>query len=189
MDNYLLISLILVPALAAIVVAFVPREKISEIRILSGIVAFALFVMSVYAFINYDKDLGGYQFTRDFAWLDGLGIQLSMGIDGISTTMVLLTGIVSFTAVLISWNIEHRAKDFFVLFLLLVSGVYGVFVSLDLFFFFFFYELAVLPMYLLIGVWGSSSDFVTFIRNKEYGALKLMLYLVDGSILVWVELL
>ncbi|MBH42913.1 MAG: NADH-quinone oxidoreductase subunit M [Dehalococcoidia bacterium] len=189
MDNYLLISLILLPALAAIMVAFVPRQRLFEIRAISGIVAFALFVLSAYSFINYDNEVGGYQFTRDYAWLDALGIQLSMGIDGISTTMVLLTGIVSFTAVLISWNIEHRAKDFFVLFLLLVAGVYGVFVSLDLFFFFFFYELAVLPMYLLIGVWGSSSDFVTFIRNKEYGALKLMLYLVAGSILVWVALL
>ena len=83
----------------------------------------------------------------------------------------------------------RRVKDFFMLFFLLVAGVYGVFVSLDLFFLFFFYELAVLPMYLLIGVWGSSSDFGTFLRPKEYGAMKLMLYLVAGSILVWVAIL
>tara|TARA_Y100000588_G_scaffold244005_1_gene258193 strand:- start:1915 stop:3069 length:1155 start_codon:yes stop_codon:yes gene_type:complete len=73
--------------------------------------------------------------------------------------------------------------------MLLVGGVYGVFLSQDLFFFFFFYELAVVPMYLLIAVWGSSSDFVSFIRTKEYGAMKLTLYLVAGSILVWVGIL
>ena len=73
--------------------------------------------------------------------------------------MVMLTGIVMFTGVLVSWNVTHRTKDFFVLYFLLIAGVFGVFVSLDLFFLFFFYELAVLPMYLLIAVWGSSSDF------------------------------
>ena len=69
------------------------------------------------------------------------------------------------------------------------SGVYGVFVVRDLFFLFFFYELAVLPMYLLIGVWGSSTDFGTFLRTKEYGAMKLMLYLIAGSVLVWIGIL
>ena len=112
-----------------------------------------------------------------------------MGVDGISALMVLLTGIVLFTGVLISWNIEDRAKEFFVLYLLLLAGVFGVFVALDMFFFFFFYELAVMPMYLLIGVWGSSSTFPTFIRTKEYGAMKLMLYLVAGSVLIWIALI
>ena len=123
-----------------------------------------------HVFLAYDNNFGGYQFIREFQWLDSLGITFSLGVDGISVPMVLLTGIVMFTGVLISWNIEYRTKDFFMMFFLLVAGVFGVFVSLDLFFFFFFYELAVLPMYLLIGVWGSSSDFGTFLRPKEYGA-------------------
>ena len=122
-------------------------------------------------------------------WLPLLGITLSLGVDGISALMVLLTGIVFITGVLISWNIVHRPKDFFVLYLLLVAGVFGVFVSQDLFFFFFFYELAVVPMYLLIAVWGSSTDFRTFLRTKEYSAMKLMLYLVAGSVLVWIAIL
>ena len=119
----------------------------------------------------------------------GHGIALKLGVDGISALMVLLTGIVMFTGVLVSWNVTHRSKDFFILYFLLLSGVFGVFVSLDLFFLFFFYELAVLPMYLLIAVWGSSSDFRTFVRTKEYGAMKLMLYLVAGSVLVWIALM
>ena len=103
--------------------------------------------------------------------------------------MVMLTGIVMF-----HWRagvLEHRRpdKDFFILYFMLLAGVFGVFVTLDLFFFFFFYELAVLPMYLLIGIWGSSTDFRTYIRTKEYGAMKLMLYLVAGSVLVWIGLL
>ncbi|MEK7815050.1 MAG: NADH-quinone oxidoreductase subunit M, partial [Chloroflexota bacterium] len=91
--------------------------------------------------------------------------------------------------VLISQTILHRTRDFFVLLLTLGGGVFGVFAVRDLFFLFFFYELAVLPMYLLIGVWGSSSDFGTFLRTKEYGAMKLFLYLVAGSVLVWVGIL
>ena len=104
--------------------------------------------------------------------------------------------------VLVSWNVTYRPKDFFVWLMLLVAGVYGVFLSTDLFFLFFFYELAVVPMYLLIGVWGSSTDFRAqdpvegrgfggggkYNRPKEYGAMKLMLYLVAGSVLVWVAI-
>ena len=140
---------------------------------------------------------GGYQFLRAWQWLEipgpwpfgEKGITLSLGVDGISAMMVLLTGIVMFTGTLISWSIADRNKDFFILYFLLLSGVFGVFVSLDLFFLFFFYELAVLPMYPLIGVWGSSSTFKDFIRTKEYGAMKLMLFLVAGSVLIWIALL
>ena len=154
-----------------------------------------------------------FEFERSWAWLDLVpqecaveesteggfmdclpgtgshGIALKLGVDGISALMVLLTGIVMFTGVLVSWSVTHRSKDFFILYFLLLAGVFGVFVSLDLFFLFFFYELAVLPMYLLIAVWGSSSDFKTFVRTKEYGAMKLMLYLVAGSVLIWVALM
>jgi len=91
--------------------------------------------------------------------------------------------------VLISQNIQYRTRDFFVLLFALGAGVFGVFAVRDLFFLFFFYELAVLPMYLLIGVWGSSTDFGTFLRTKEYAATKLFLYLVAGSVLVWIGIL
>ena len=103
------------------------------------------------------------------------------GADGISALMVLLTGIVAFTGVIVSWRIDDRPKEYFVLFMTLLTGVYGTFLSLDIFFLFFFYELAVLPMYLLIAVWGST--------NKEYGAMKLVLYLVAGSVLVWIAII
>ena len=188
-DSYVLGALVAIPFVWGVLLAFLPREKPEHIRLTSAAVALVLLGISGYVFLQYDHNGDQYQFIREFQWLDSLGITFSLGVDGISVPMVLLTGIVTFTGVLISWNIENRVRDFFLLFFLLVAGVYGVFVSLDLFFFFFFYELAVLPMYLLIGVWGSSSDFGTFLRPKEYGAMKLMIYLVAGSVLVWVALI
>ena len=171
---------------------FFPRDRATEIRLFATLVAAVTMVLSIVIFALYDYGEGAdnFQFLRSWQWLDApLDISFSMGIDGISAPMVLLTGIVFFAGVLVSWKIAPRPKDFFILYLLLVAGVYGVFVTRDLFFLFFFYELAVLPMYLLIGVWGSSTDFGTFLRTKEYGAMKLMLYLVAGSVLVWIGIL
>ena len=157
---------------------------------------FALFigaislVLSVLIFARYDYQSGGFQFTRVYEWLPGpMDINLSLGIDGISAPLLLLNGIVLMGGVAISQNIAYRSREFFVLLLSLAAGVYGVFVVRDLFFLFFFYELAVLPMYLLIGVWGSSTNFGTFLRTKEYGAMKLILFLVAGSILIWIGIL
>ncbi len=189
LDSYVLMALVGVPFLWGVVLAFLPGHRLQHIRLTSAAVAAVLMALTAYVFLVYDHKAGGFQLTREVPWLDSLGITFSLGVDGISVPMLLLTGIVGLTGVLISFNIGERAKEFFVLFFLLVAGVYGVFVSLDLFFFFFFYELAVMPMYLLIGVWGSSSDFGSFLRPKEYGAMKLMLYLVAGSILVWVGLM
>ena len=189
LDSYVLTALVAIPFVWGVLLAFLPGERLHHIRLTSAAVAVALLGLSAYVFLAYDNDAGGYQFVRDVQWLDSLGVVFSLGADGISVPMILLTGVVTLTGVLVSWSVENRAKEFFVLFFLLVAGVYGVFVSLDLFFFFFFYEMAVMPMYLLIGVWGSSSDFGSFLRPKEYGAMKLMLYLVAGSVLVWVALI
>ena len=181
---------ILFPFAGAVLLAFFPPRLGREIKIFALLIAAATLVLSIVVFALYDYKEGGYQFTQSYTWLDEpLNISLSLGLDGISAPMVLLTGIVLFAGVLVSWNIQHRPRDFFLLLMLLVTGVYGVFVTRDLFFLFFFYELAVLPMYLLIAVWGSSTDFGTFLRTKEYGAMKLMLYLVAGSVLVWVAIL
>ena len=196
-DRYVLFLLIVLPLIGAGVLLFVPAQRPGIVRWVSTIMSFVVMLLSFYVFGLYDHDLGGYQFLRAWQWLEipgpwpfgDRGITLSLGVDGISAMMALLTGIVMFTGTLISWSIGERNKDFFILYFLLLSGVFGVFVSLDLFFLFFFYELAVLPMYPLIGVWGSSSTFKDFIRTKEYGAMKLMLYLVAGSVLIWIALL
>ncbi|MHB9154786.1 MAG: complex I subunit 4 family protein [Endomicrobiales bacterium] len=173
-----------------LVIMLLPEKKpalITRAAVLFGALAFAL---SLAVFILYDRGQGGFQFVEQFAWLPQLGIAYQVGLDGIGLSMVLLTGIVIFTGALISAHEflpggllgrTGRPREYFALLFALVTGVFGVFVSLDLFFLFLFYELAVLPMYLLIGVWGTG--------KKEYSAMKLTLYLLLGSALILVGIL
>ncbi len=189
----MLFALITIPLGAVLAFMLIPSRYPQLVRNVAAVSAFAMFVLSVLVFARYEFTGGsGLRFDLQLDWLENVaflgenGITLHLAVDGISAPMVLLTGIVIFAGVFISWNIDYRNKDYFVLLFLLVSGVFGVFLSLDLFFLFFFYELAVLPMYLLIAVWGASSHFGTFTRTKEYGAMKLVLYLVGGSVLIFI---
>ena len=194
-NSYALFMLITLPLAGAGVIMAIPSYRPQAIRWTASLFALVAMLVSFYTFLVYYRDIDGTQFMRTWRWLDlpgwpgEQGIALTLGVDGISAPMLLLTGIVMFTGVLVSWTIKERNKDFFVLYFLLLSGVFGVFASLDMFFLFFFYELAVLPMYLLIGVWGSSSTFATFRRTKEYSAMKLVLYLVAGSVLIWIAIM
>lgn len=193
MEKYLLLALIGLPLATSVVLVAVPSRYPNVVRYISAVSGFALFGLSLYLFFAYELDNGeAFQFQLRWPWLENVGflgedgITFHLGLDGIGAPMVLLNGIVAFTGVLVSWKIDHRNKDFFILLFALIAGVFGTFASLDLFFFFFFYELAVLPMFLLIAVWGSSSRFPTFVRTKEYGAMKLTLYLVAASILIFI---
>jgi NADH-quinone oxidoreductase subunit M len=191
-SGWLLFANIAVPIAAALIIMAIPSAYKQQVRWVATAAAFTMFVLSILIFAFYNYGEGGLQFDLRLHWLENVaflgkdGITLHLAVDGISVPLVLLTGIVIFSGCLISWKIEYRNKDFFILLLLLVSGVFGVFQSMDLFFFFFFYELAVLPMYLLIGVWGASSNFGTYVRTKEYGAMKLTMFLVGGSVLVFI---
>jgi NADH-quinone oxidoreductase subunit M len=121
----------------------------------------------------------GIRFEERYTWVESLGISYHVGVDGLSAPMVLLTGMVTVAGVLISWRIEDRIREFMAFFMLLVAGVYGVFVSLDLFTLFFFYELAIFPMYLLIAGWG-------WVKLRQYAAMKLTLYILIGSVVALV---
>lgn len=175
----------------------VPGARGSAIRGLATAFGAVGILLSLYVFARFYFDGDGARFANSWRWLSlpgpwthgDIGISLTLGVDGVGAPMLLLTGIVMFTGVLVSWSIKAWSKDFFILYFLLLAGVFGVFASYDLFFFFFFYELSVLPMYLLIGVWGSSSRFPRFARTKEYSAMKLTLYLVAGSVLIWIALM
>ena len=184
MFGELLLVLLLVPGGAAVLGLLVPSRYANAHRYISLVGSFMTLGVSVYLFAMYDYKEGGLQFDLRYPWIENVGIfkehgiSLHLALDGISAPLVLLNGIVAFAGVLISWKIQKRNKDFFILFNVLVAGVFGVYMAQDLFFWFFFYELAVLPMYLLIVVWGST--------NKEYGAMKLMMVLVGGSVLVFI---
>lgn len=183
-NGYLLLATILVPLVAAAILLAVPSREANVVRVIAVLAGLIMLAISIYIFIAYNTSAGGFQMDLRWPWIENLGflgangISLHLGVDGIAAPMVLLTGIVISSGTLVSTKIEFRNKDFYILLLVLVSGVYGTFVSLDLFFFFFFYELAVLPMYLLIAVWGST--------RKEYGAMKLTLMLVGASVLIFV---
>jgi NADH-quinone oxidoreductase subunit M len=149
---------------------------------------------------SYDMTLGGFQFFEELPLVPTLGISYQLAIDGISLVLVLLTAIIILAGVFASWTVKTRDQEFYALLLLLVTGVFGVFVSLDLFVFFLFYEIAVLPMYLLIGIWGSSGEVRpqglfgwafgrTGVGTKEYAAMKLTLYLLFGSAFILVGML
>lgn len=163
------------PIVAAMIILLMPAERKTEIRMMALMTAIFALVLSFWVYLNYDQAAAGYQFIEKYDWMPQLGISLHLGVDGISTPLLLLTGIVMFTGVIISWGIDDRPREFFAFLFFLASGVFGVFVALDLFMLFFFYEIAVFPMYLLIAIWG-------WVKTREYAAMKLTLYLFIGSV-------
>ena len=183
-QGYVLVTALALPLLAAGVLLFVPGSQKMTARYFSAVIGAILLGLSVYVFLAYQASGAALQMQLRWAWIENVGflgengISLHLGVDGISALLTLLTGVVAFAGTLIAWKLEYRAKDFFILFWILIAGVYGTFFSLDLFFFFFFYELAVVPLYMLIGIWGST--------RKEYGAMKLTLMLVGGSVGIWI---
>ncbi|MEW5868688.1 MAG: NADH-quinone oxidoreductase subunit M [Chloroflexota bacterium] len=167
--------IVFTPIIAGLLILLIPAERKTEVRVAAlAAGAFAL-ILSVWAYFNYDVAAGGYQFIEKYDWLPALGISYHVGLDGMNAPLVLLTGVVMFTGVLISWGIDDRPREFFAFLFILATGVFGVFVALDLFMLFFFYEIAVFPMYLLISIWGWKV-------TREYAAMKLTLYLFIGSV-------
>lgn len=168
--------IVFAPFIAAVIMLLMKPEARNEIRVTALAAAVFDLVLSGWVYYQvYMHPMLEYQFVEKYDWLPVLGISLHFGVDGMSAPLVLLTGIVMFTGVLISWGIDDRPREFFAFLFLLAGGVFGVFVSLDLFMLFFFYEIAVFPMYLLIAIWGWKV-------TREYAAMKLTLYLFVGSV-------
>ena len=171
--------IVFTPIVAGLLILLIPADRKTEVRMVAlAAGAFAL-ILSLWVYFSYDIAAGGYQFIEKYAWLPQLGISYHVGLDGMNAPLVLLTGVVMFTGVLISWGIDDRPREFFAFLFILATGVFGVFVTLDLFMLFFFYEIAVFPMYLLISIWGWKV-------TREYAAMKLTLYLFIGSVVALV---
>ncbi len=163
---------------AAAGLMFLPRGRGSP-RVLALMTALACLALTLIAF--WQNPGGEMRTVVRLPWIPTLGIEYHLAADGVSLVLVVLTGLAAVAGILFSWNVEERANEFFALFLALIGGVYGVFLSFDLFLFFVFYELAIIPKYFLIVIWGST--------RKEYGAMKLALYSFAGSALVLIGLL
>ncbi|MEJ2446649.1 MAG: proton-conducting transporter membrane subunit, partial [Anaerolineales bacterium] len=171
--------IVLTPLATGLVLFLLPGEKKNLIRYTALAASVVDLVLSFWVYLSYDLTAGGYQFVQQFTWMPRLGISYHVGVNGLNAPLVLLTGVVMFTGVLISWGIDDRPREFFAFLFILATGVFGVFVSLDMFMLFFFYEIAVFPMFLLIAIWGWK-------KTREYAAMKLTLYLFIGSIVALV---
>jgi NADH-quinone oxidoreductase subunit M len=167
--------IVFIPIVTGLLLLLMPGERRSEIRVTALAASMVALFLSGWVYFSYDISAGGYQFIERYDWLPMLGISYFVGVDGISAPLVLLTGVVMFTGVLISWGIDDRPREFFAFLFILATGVFGVFVAQDLFMLFFFYEIAVFPMFLLIAIWGWK-------QTREYAAMKLTLYLFIGSV-------
>ena len=200
-DSLVLTIIVSLPFAAALALILWPRERVTEMRwfalgtslVTAGLAAYVTFAYDY----GYTDPANRFQFVQQWDWLDDLGITFHIGVDGIAVPMLLMSGIIYPAAVAMTWSTKDRVKDYLVLLNLLVGGVFGTFALIDLFFLFFFFEIAVLPMYLLIAYWGSTSPALknpllgtehSFDRTKEYSAMKLVMMLVAGSVLIWIAL-
>src|SRR5213079_2221187 len=162
----------------AVVLLVLPRVFARWIALVTAIAGFAI---GVATFFCDDVDLAHFTTIVRVSWVPALGMNYHLALDGISLTLVLVTGIAAISAILFSWDVAERQNEFFFWLLLVVGGSYGVFLSADLFLLFLFYELVIVPKYFLIAIFGST--------NKEYGAMKLTLYSFFCGMLVFVGIL
>jgi NADH-quinone oxidoreductase subunit M len=188
------------PFAGAVLIMFTARHRPLLVRWIAAVATGISLALSLAAYVAYDREAAGFQYYEELPLVPPLGLSYQLGADGMSLLMVLLTAIIIFSGVFASWTVKERSQEFYALLLVLVTGVFGVFVSLDLFILFLFYEIAVLPMYLLIGIWGSSGHIrpqgifgwafrETGVGTKEYAAMKLTLYLLFGSAFILVGIL
>ena len=172
----LLTAVLLAPVSAALLLCFVSSESVQSVRVIcAAAMTFAL-VLTVYAFFSYDMSAGGMQFTEDVPWIRDLGVHYALGVDGISLPMLLLTELIGLAAVFSSWSIAERTKEFYILLMILLAGVTGTFIARDLFIFLLCYEVVVIPIYIMVIIWGSTKRV-----SKEYAGMKLTIYLLMGS--------
>ena len=170
-----------IPLAGMVVVLLLPSNSHNLIRWVAAAFTVPPLLMALWLVAHFDASQAGFQFKEQWAWIPAYNIQYFVGVDGLSISMVLLTALLSFICIFASWGIEKAVKGYFALFLLLVTGMMGVFVALDFFLFYIFWEVMLLPMYFLIGIWGGP--------RKIYAAIKFFLYTMAGSILMLLAIL
>ncbi len=172
---------IFVPLLGAVLLLFIDKEKHNAIRWTSAFFAFITLILTLILLRDFDWSTSQMQFMEMHDWIPAIGAQYLLGLDGISVPMMVLTSLLSLIAIVVSFNITKRVKEYFFFFLLLECGMVGVFAALDFFLFYIFWEIMLVPMYFLIGIWGGP--------EREYAAIKFFLYTLFGSIFMLVSIL
>lgn len=170
-----------IPLLGMIVILFINKEKVQLIRWTAALFSFVPLLLSFVLLSQFKSFTSEMQFVEKFDWIPSLGVNYIMGADGISVPMLFLTALLSFLSIIASFNIDKRVKEYFAFFLLLETGMMGVFAALDFFLFYVFWEIVLVPMYFLIGVWGGP--------RKEYAAIKFFLYTLFGSLFMLIGIL
>jgi NADH-quinone oxidoreductase subunit M len=171
-----LTAIISVPFFAALLLALIPRNYRFLIRVLALAATFATAAMAINLFIQFKTGSTDYQFVQSFPWVPSLGIALKFGVDGINIGLIAMGALVAFAAACVSWEIKSHEKTFYILLLIMSGGIIAAFASLDLFFFYFFHELALVPTFIMIGVWGRG-------ENKNYATFQITIYLTVGALI------
>jgi NADH-quinone oxidoreductase subunit M len=174
--------IILWPLIAALALAFVPRTFVVVIRAVAIIATFISALLAIKMFLQFPIGHAGYLFEQQIPWVQDLGISFHVGVDGINVGLVLMAAIVAFAAACASWEIQTRQKEFYILLLLMAGGVLGAFASLDLFFFYFFHELALVPTFIMIGLWGRG-------ERRAEAAWQITIYLSIGALIALIGLI
>jgi len=170
------------PLLAALALIFVPRNYRVIIRAVAIAATLVSMLLAVKMFCLFVPGLSGYQFEQQISWVESLGISYHVGVDGLNVGLILMGAIVAFAAVCCSWEIQSREKEFYILLLVMAGGILAAFASLDLFFFYFFHELALVPTFIMIGVWGRG-------ERKNYATFQITLYLSLGALIALIGLI
>jgi NADH-quinone oxidoreductase subunit M len=181
----ILTFIIFCPLLAAAVLAFLPRSFVVVMRGAAILAAFISAILALSMFVQFDQAQAGatgFKFEEARIWLQALGINYHVGVDGINAGLVLMGAIVAFAAACVSWEIKTREKEFYILLLVMSGGILGAFASLDLFFLYFFHELALIPTFIMIGVWGRG-------EQKNYATFQITLYLSLGALIALIGLI
>ncbi len=182
MDRHLLSVILFTPLAGLAVLLFLPAKSKLLIKIWANLATLAGFLVSLPLLSRFQTGLPGFQFVENARWIPALGAHYAIGIDGISLLLVMLTTLMGFIASLCSWRaVDDRVKGYYAMFLLLQTGMIGVFISLDFFLFYIFWELVLVPMYFIIGIWGGP--------RKLYAAIKFFLYTLAGSALMLLGIL
>lgn len=174
-------AIIALPLVGAVIITLLSKENAKGIKLAAAFFTLVDLIASLVLWAQFDPGRGGPQFVEHAPWIPSLGISIHFGVDGLSLPMIVLTTLLSLVAVISSWNVSLRPKEYFALLLVLETAILGVFSSLDLVVFFLFWELELLPMFLLIGIWGGA--------RREYAAFKFVLYTFVGSGLMLVGIL